>query len=207
MDLARPPALGKSFFIALIAKPNGPVDWAPFDNLKKGTDWRATICPCLRYLELRYEKWLRQSDSLEFLAPLLAMSWSRDRTVTPLELCLLFKSPQNSWKPFNLKPQSTVVLSKLEIPLFMEPDTSLSFDQLDQCFGSVTNLPLVISTQKRGLYGTPLFTLCCYSPQVLKIHGWGQMLPSHTFLVFQQLKSSSLIMFPSHKFLIPLTYL
>ena len=188
LDLARPPALGKNFFIALVAKPNGPVDRVQFDELKKGTGWRATICPCLRYMELRYEKWLRKSDRIEFITPLLAMSWSRARTVTPLELCLLFKSPQKSWKPFNLNPQSTVMLSRLEIPLFMESDKSLSFDQLDQCFGSVTNLPLVISTKNSGLFGTPLFTLRCYSLQVLKIHGQNEILPSCALLAFQQLK-------------------
>ena len=191
LDLARPAALSKNFFIGLIAKPNGPVDWAQFNELKKGTGWRATICPCLRYLELRYEKWLRQSDSLEFLAPLLAMSWSRGRTVTPLELCLLFKSPQNSWKPFNLNPQSTVMLSSLGIPLFMElPDTctSLSFDKLDQCFASTTHLPQERSTWGREPYKSPLFTLCSYHLQVLKIYGLNQTLPSHTLLAFQQLK-------------------
>ena len=138
LDLARPPALGKNFFSALIAKPNGTVDWAQFDELKKGTEWRATICPCLRHLELRYEKWLRESDRLEFLAPLFAMSWSRARTVTPLHLRLLFKSPLNSQRPFHLSPKSRVRLSRLEIPVFVKRARSLSFDQLDQCFGSVT---------------------------------------------------------------------
>ena len=87
------------------------------------------------------------------------------------------------------------MLSSLEIPLFMETDKSLSFDQLDQCFASVTGLPLVISTQKPGLYGTPLLTLCCYSLQVLKIHGWAQVVPSHMLLAFQQLKELYLFNF------------
>ena len=188
LDLPRPSALGKDFFIALVAKPIGQVDWAQFNELKKGTGWSATMCPRLQVLDLKYEKWLRQSDSLEFLAPIFAMTWSRDRTVTPLTLGLHFLSTRNSWKRYNLNPKSTVMISRLEIPLFMDPDMSLSFDLLDQCFSSVTHLPLAISTWKRGLYGTHLFTLCCYHLQVLKIDGHDEVLTPHTLLAFQQLK-------------------
>ena len=186
LDLPRPSALGKNFFIALVAKPIAKVGWTQLSELKEGTGWRAMICPCLRVLELRYEKWLRQSDRIEFLAPLLAMSWSRSRTVTPLGLYLHFKSSQNSWMQFHLNPQSTVMLSRLEIPLFMESDKSLSFDQLDQCFASVTNLPL------EGLTWGPLFTLCSYHLQVLEIGAHGGILPLHILLAFQKLKDLSL---------------
>ena len=188
LDLPRPSALGKTFFIALVAKPIGGVDWTNPSELKQGTGWRAMICPCLKVLELRYEKWLRGSDRIEFLAPLLAMSWSRIRTVTPLNLYLHFKSSQNSWKQFDLNPQTTVMLSRLEIPLFIESDMSLSFDQLGQCLASVTHLPPDRSTWNRGLYKSPLLTLCSYHLQVLKIVNNGGILPSHTLLAFQHLK-------------------
>ena len=188
LDLPRPSALGKNFFIALLSRPIGKVDWTEFSELKDGTGWRTMICPCLRVLELRYEKWLRQSDRIEFLAPLLAMSWSRSRTVTPLQLYLHFKSSQNSWKEFNLNPQSTVMLSTLEIPFLMESDTSHSFDQLGRCYVSVANLHQERLTWHAGLYKSPLFTLCSYHLQVLKIATDGGILLSYTLLAFQQLK-------------------
>jgi hypothetical protein len=191
IDLPSPSALSKRFFKILLANPNGQVDWARFNEVKKGTGWRAVVCPHLRVLELKYQRWLRQNDSLDFVAPLFAMSWSRAKTATPLKLNLHFKSSQNSWKSFELNPQSTIAISRLEIPLLMHSDGPLVFDLLSQCFVSVSHLPLSMSTWNKGdVYGTPLFSLCCYHLQVLEIDGHGEcldVLPS-----FQQLTALSL---------------
>jgi len=210
LDLPRPSALGKHFFTALVAKPVGQVDWERFDGFKEGKVWRAMVCPHLRVLELTYQQWLRQTDSLDFLAPMFAMNWSRERTTTPLKLDIHFQSSQNFWKSFALSPQSTLVISRLEIPSLLHPDNALPFDLLEHCFISVTHLPLVISTWKRGIYETPLFALCCYHLQVLKIDGHGEILKIPTLQSFQQLRALSLnnIFIPplSHTVYLPLVH-
>jgi hypothetical protein len=90
-----------------------------------------------------------------------------------------------------LSPQSTLDILGLEIPSIMHADGPLSFDLLDQCFVSVTHLPLVMTTwERRYVYGAPLFRLCCYHLQVLKIDGHGEIL--NILPSFQQLKELSL---------------
>ena len=191
MDLPRPSALSKHFFKTLLAKPDGQVDWKQLHELKKGKGWRAMVCPHLRLLELKDRQWLRQSDNLDFVAPLFAMAWSRARTATPLKLNVHFKSSHNSWKLFELTPQSKITISRLEIPSLMHLDGPLSFDLLYQCFTSVTHLPLKMSTwNRRDVYGTPLFTLCCYHLRALKIDGHGEIL--NVLPSFQQLNELSL---------------
>ncbi len=191
IDLPRPSALSKHFFKTLLAKPDGQVDWKQLNELKKGKGWRAVVCPHLRIMELKYRQWLRQSDDLDFVAPLFAMAWSRARTATPLKLNVHFKSSHNSWKSFELTAQSSMTISRLEIPSLLHLDGPLSFDLLYRCFVSVTHLPLKISTwNRRDIYGTSLFSLCCRHLQVLKIDGHGEIL--NVLPSFQQLKELSL---------------
>lgn len=191
LDLRGPSALGKRFFKTLLASPNGQVDWTRFNEVKKENGWTAMVCPHLNFLGLKYQRWLRQNDNLAFVASLFAMTWSRARTATPLKLNLHFKSSQNSWKSFEISPKSTVAISRLEIPSPMHQSGPLSFDLLHKCFASVTHLPLRVSTwDRRDIYGTPLFRLCCHHLQVLKIDGHGEILD--VLPVFQQLKELSL---------------
>ena len=190
LDLPRPAALGKLFFTALLAKPIGQFNWIQSNELKKGEGRRVTLCPQLRVLGLKYQQWLRQSDSLEFFAPLFAMCWSR--TATPMKLDIHFKSSQNSWKVFALSHKSTVAISTLEIPSLIHSDQRLSFHLLEQCFPSVTCLPVVIKTLNTIFCATPLFTLCCYHLQVLKLDGHGDILKIDALLSLQHLRELTL---------------
>jgi len=190
LDLLRPSALGKRFFKALLAEPGGQVDWVQFYNLKKGKAWISTMCPCLRVLELNYQKWVRQSDNLDFLVPLFALVWSRERTSTPLRVDLHLKSSQGSWKSFDLTPQSTIAISRFDIPSLMHSDQALSVDLFEHCFTSVNHHSLEISSWEGNIYETRLFTHCFYHLQVLRIYGPGQML--NVLPCFHHLKELSL---------------
>jgi tetratricopeptide (TPR) repeat protein len=117
LDLPRSSALGKHFFTQLLAKPVGEIHWKQLRKLRNSKEWKSMICPSLRVLELRYQQWLRQSDCLDFLAPLFAVSQSRERTVTPLKLELHFRSSQGTWRSFKLSSKSPIPISTLEIPL------------------------------------------------------------------------------------------
>jgi len=122
LDLPRPSALGKHFFTGLLAKPGNQVA----DNSRFGwrelfrenrTGWRCTVCPYLRVLELKYQQWLRPGSNDDFLPPLLALSWSREKTVTPLRLHVHYKSSMHSWESLNsIPPQVLGVISCLNIP-------------------------------------------------------------------------------------------
>jgi len=122
LDLPRPSALGKQFFTGLLAKPanqvadNSRFDWRELFRENR-TGWRCTICPYLRVLELKYQQWLRPGYNNDFLPPLLALSWSREKTVTPLRLHVHYKSSMHSWESLNsILPQVPWVISRLKIP-------------------------------------------------------------------------------------------
>jgi hypothetical protein len=122
LDLSRPSALGKHFFTGLLAKPGNQVaDRSKFDWRElfrgNGTGWRCTICPNLRILELNYQQWLRPGYSKDFLPPLLALSWSRDKTAVPLHLHVRYKSSMDSWESLYSTPSQVLeVISCLGIP-------------------------------------------------------------------------------------------
>ena len=87
LDIPRPSALGRHFFTGLLAKPGNQgtgelkFDWRELFR-KSNTGWRCTVCPSLRILELRYQRWLRPGDDDEFLPPLCALSYSREKAAT-----------------------------------------------------------------------------------------------------------------------------
>ena len=107
LDLPRPSALGKHFFTGLLAKPGKQLadksrfDWRELfrENVR---EWRCTVCPSLRVLELKYHKWLRRGDNDDFLPPLLALSWSREKTTTPLQCDVHYKTSAHSWESLGL---------------------------------------------------------------------------------------------------------
>ena len=122
LDLPRPSALGKHFFTALLAKPRNQLadiltfDWRELFR-EYNTGWRCTVCPSLRILELTYHKWLRPVYNDDFLPPLLALSWSRDKAAAPLQLHVHYKTPMHSWESLNpSSPQVLEALSYLRIP-------------------------------------------------------------------------------------------
>jgi len=108
LDITRPCMLGRRFFMALLSKPlgdpKGGIDrnWGddPPEHVK---NWESRICPSLRRLELKYERWLRSTDQLDILPPLMAIGWSRGKSTTPLEsFCLCFKGSDAQWKVLTL---------------------------------------------------------------------------------------------------------
>ena len=122
LDLPRPSTLGKHFFIGLLAKPGNQLankskfDWRELFR-ESGTEWRCTVCPSLRVLELTYHKWLRPGYNHDFLPPLLALSWSREKTATPLQSHVHYRTTLHSWESFNpTLPQIMGALSCLRIP-------------------------------------------------------------------------------------------
>ena len=81
LNIARPCVLGRWFFKALLAKPiddpKGKFDRNWDEESEHVRIWESSICPSLKRLELKYERWLRQTDWLDHLPPLMAIGWSR----------------------------------------------------------------------------------------------------------------------------------
>jgi hypothetical protein len=199
LDLARPSSLGRHFFTSLLAKPFGEIDWTQSKRLENTEGWTSMICPFLSILGLRYQKWLRQSDCIDWLAPLFALSWSRERTATPLKLQLHFKPSQGSWRSFELSPQLTMPMSMLAVPSLGQYDQPPPVDLLDLYYTSAilhsidknidTDKPP--SIRKHTLYVQLVFPFCFNHLQVLDLKSDKtrtlNVLPS-----FQQLKNLSL---------------
>jgi hypothetical protein len=123
LDIERPCVLGRRFYTGLLAKPTNDLKsdiQRGWDVLPMGMGTRkSTICPFLKRLELKYERWLRQTDQLDILPPLMAMSWSREGTITPLEsFRLRFKDPNSQWEVLELKgldmPDEILDISELQ---------------------------------------------------------------------------------------------
>ncbi len=122
LDLPRPSALGKHFFTGLLAKPGNQgtgelkFDWRELFR-KNNTGWGCTVCPSLRILELKYKRWLRPGDNEDFLPPLYALGYSREKAATPLQLQIHCKSFMHTFGAWNSTlPQVKQAISCLEIP-------------------------------------------------------------------------------------------
>ena len=108
LDIARPCVLGRRFFKALLAEPmydpKGKFDrdWGE-DHPQYVKNWESSICPSLKILMLKYERWLRSTDRLDILPPLMAIGWSRRGTAAPLEsFRLCFKHSDIKWREIEL---------------------------------------------------------------------------------------------------------
>ena len=113
LDLPRSSVLGRWFFMSLLAKPadnlNNDIERGWDEEPKSREDrmsrqyWKSSICPSLRRLELKYERWPRRTDQLDILPSLMALHWSREATVTPLQsVRLCFRASNAQWKVFPL---------------------------------------------------------------------------------------------------------
>ena len=159
MDLARPSSLGKHFFTGLLAKPGNHAAGIPKFDWKElfkenSTGWRCTICPSLRVLELKYRRWLRPGYNDDFLPPLLALSWTREKTATPLQLHVHYKSSTNSLESWNSSlPQVTEAISCLRLLQY----------------GRVARLALQTRTWNNAVHENPHFAPFLYRLQVLEI--------------------------------------
>ena len=118
LTLPRPSALGRGFFTSLLAKPvtipyrTRKRDW--FAWAENQNDWRAALCPSLKVFNLHYQRWLRPNEQIGFVAPLLALGWSRHKTEFPLQtLCVHMKAGNGDWKRVELvfvKPEHLLEL-------------------------------------------------------------------------------------------------
>ena len=160
IDLPRSSALGSRFFTGLFAKPGNQgtgglqFDWGELFRENR-TGWRCTVCPSLRILELKYQRWLRPGDNYAFLSPLLALSWSREKTATPLQLHVHYKSSMNSVESWDPTPQVTL--------------EAISCLELLQC--SQVDRTLQAMTWDNAVHESPLFTPFLYCLQTLNIDG------------------------------------
>ena len=156
LDLPRPSALGTHFFTGLLAKPSHhgmKFDWRELFR-RNNTGWRCTICPSMRILELKYQRWLRPGENEDFLPPLYALSYSRENAATPLQLQVHDKSSTNSFESWNSTlPQVTQAISRLEIPQH----------------GKITHLSLRTRGWSNSVYENALFVPFLYYLQILEI--------------------------------------
>jgi len=127
LKLPRPSALGRCFFTALLAQPaTMPLITSPagysvssgwFYWAEQRNRWYTALCPSLRVFELWYRRWLRPSEQIGMVAPLLALGWTRQKTATPLQnLCVHMKANSGDWNSVELLPVKPECLMDLNIP-------------------------------------------------------------------------------------------
>jgi len=127
LGLPRPSALGRCFFTALLAQPAitppstsiGSNSLTPqwFNWAGKENGWYTAICPSLRVVKLWYQRWLRPSEQIGMVAPLLALSWTRQKTATPLsKLCVHMRANSGDWNSVDLVPVKPHCIIDLNIP-------------------------------------------------------------------------------------------
>ena len=159
LDLPRPSALGSHFFTGLLAKPGNwgtgelRFDWRETFR-ENNTGWRCTVCPSLRILELKYQRWLRPGENDGFLPPLYALSYSREKAATPLQLRIHDKSSMNSFESWNSR-----------LPLVKQAISCLEIQQ----HGQIAHLSLRVSEWTSAVYENALFVPFLHHLQILEI--------------------------------------
>jgi hypothetical protein len=76
LDLTGPSSFGEGFFADLMARPLQKQHW---DLLPIGS-WKSPCCPALVVLELKYGRWLRQTEEFQLAAVFAALVWTRRKT-------------------------------------------------------------------------------------------------------------------------------
>ena len=202
LELPRPTALSRGFFTSLLAKPvtipygtmkSGWFEWAENQN-----DWHAAICPSLKVFNLHYQRWLRPSEQIGFVAPLLALGWSRQKTKMPLgTLCVHMKVDNGHWKRVELVPVKSKHLLELDISAFqylrLEHDALqfvlqayLTCDALSVIEGQVILMPTVPHLTK-AVFGTSFHRI-----RVLSIRDWNEEYTLDVLHCFHHLEELSL---------------
>ena len=135
LELPRPSALSRGFLTSLLAKPvtipygimkSGWFAWAENQN-----DWHAAICPSLKVFNLHYQRWLRPNEQIGFVAPLLALGWSRKKASIRLQtLCAHMKMNHGDWKRVELvsvKPNHLLELDISQLQYLRLEQVALQF--------------------------------------------------------------------------------
>ena len=204
LEPPRPSALGRRFFEALLAKPSNVSDQVNGNSHDQGieqTRWRATTCPSLKVLQLRYRRWFRESDQLDVLPSLLAIGQSRAHTSFPLKAFSLYlMTPDGDWQMFELEAPAPQFLTSLGIPqlrslpnddqyhrsLFKAFLTSNTLSTLDLTFCNGATIHLI----------EPLFGPTFRHLRVLTIRGITTSPPLTVFPSFRQLVELYLVQCP-----------
>jgi hypothetical protein len=150
LDLARPSGLGRHFFMTLLAKPTDDLkdeidrEWDSWP--KNRENWKASMCPALRRLEVKFGRWFRQTDQLDILPPLMAMAWSRKKTKAPLRsFHLRVKGDNAQWKVIELhtlRLHQDDIVKAFDIPELQSPKQSeflMSSSFFEACFTAITS--------------------------------------------------------------------
>jgi hypothetical protein len=89
LDLPHPGALGTRFFEVMCAVPMSTFtgrtsgEWISWAHC--GTTWQAKLCPSLSKLTIQYARWLRRGE-MDIITPfLIAVAWSRENLLLPLQ--------------------------------------------------------------------------------------------------------------------------
>ena len=179
LELPRPSALSRGFFTSLLAKPMT----IPYGTRKSGWftwaenqyDWHASICPCLKVFNLHYQRWLRPNEQIGFVAPLLALGWSRKKTEIPLQtLSVHMKVNHGKWKRVELvsmKPEDLLELDISQLQYLRLDQNALEF--VFQAY--LTSTTLSVIEGQYGIESIPRLTEAVFGTsfhriQVLSIH-------------------------------------
>jgi len=205
LKLPRPSALGTRFFAALLAQPATmpPItsstgllvssqwfNWAGTQN-----EWYTAICPSLRVFKLWYQRWLRPSEQIGMVAPLLALGWTRQKTATPLQsLCVHMKVNSEDWHSVELVPVERQRLVDLNIPHLQ----SLELDDLER--GAIFEMNLTsaaLSVIDAPIYmyrfiTEALFGSSFHRLRVLWVRGQKTKTPLNVLHCFQRLEDLAL---------------
>jgi F-box-like len=201
LELPRPSALGWRFFRELLAK---PIDQLDLDGSPFGWEWereqkmwRTITCPFLNVLRLRYQRWLRQSDSLDALSSLLAIGQSRSHTSHPLtafQLC--FRASDGVWQTLELEPPAPRLLTSLGVPQFKTlPEFHEHRSLFKACLTSNTLCVLNLACSNGAVINLmePLFGHSFHDLRSLTIRGNNLHLSFTALCSFQRLEDLSLI--------------
>jgi len=185
LDIARPCVLGRRFFKGLLAKPmydpKGKFDRNWDEDLPKDVgNWESSICPSLKRLVLKYERWLRRTDRLDILPPLMTIGWSRSNTPTPLESFLLcFKRSDTKWEVLKLdNGPYRLDLAALDIPQ-LRPFQGFSSFFISCVTATATSVLIHNDENRQGLpdhlqHTLPIFEPYFYKLSALRIHKTGR---------------------------------
>ena len=206
LELPRPSALGRGFFTSLLARPatipHSTLRRLLFQWAERQNDWHAAVCPSLRVFNLHYQRWVRPSEQLGFVAPLLALGWTRKRTAVPLQTsCVHIKASEGNWKRVELVPVKPKCLIELNIPqlnslklgslthelVFQAYLTSAALSAIDACFAFPMD---VIPHLTEAVFGTYFYRIRVLNLE--NISPFGEIPTLNVLHCFHQLEHLSL---------------
>ena len=131
--------------------------WGWFGWAEKQNDWHAAVCPSLRVFDLHYQRWVRPSKQCGFVAPLLALGWTRKKIAKPLQTsCVHIQVNKSNWKRVDLVPVEPQCLIELDIP-------QLEYIRLNKG-GLKFVIQAYLTSTTLSIIGEPDFSIADYIP-------------------------------------------